>query len=64
VLVRDDGAVVVTLSGAEASSIAPFLLQQPERLDITIEGTTRPIPMADLSTRIVSFADHCTSWPR
>lgn len=64
VLVRQDGAVIVTLSGTEAALIAPFLLQQPEHLDITIEGTTRPVPMADLSTRIVSFADHCAGWPR
>ena len=36
----------------------------PEGLEITIAGTTRPVPMADIAERIVTFADHCQGWPR
>ncbi len=64
VLVRQDGAVMVTLAGEAATAVAGLLLQGSDRLDITIEGTTRPVPMTAVSTTIGAFAEHCAGWPR
>ncbi|MCC6736544.1 MAG: hypothetical protein IT534_10525 [Bauldia sp.] len=64
VLVRQDGAVVVALGRDAAAPLAPLFLAAPEGLEITIAGTTRPVPMADIAERIVTFADHCQGWPR
>ncbi len=64
VLVRMDGAVLVTLSGAGAASLAPFLLAPAERIDVTIAGTTRPVPFADMTVVVENFAARCAGWPQ
>lgn len=63
-LVRTDGAVLVTIVGEEAMPLAPALLIPAERIDITIAGITRPIPMADVTGDIESLAERCDGWPQ
>ena len=62
-LVRGDGAVLVELIGVAAAQIAPSLLIPADRIDVTIAGVTRSIPVEGLSDRAISLADGCRGWP-
>ena len=63
-LVRADGAVLATMEGATAAPLGPVLLEPAERVDISIAGTVRPVPLADVHADIVALADRCVAWPR
>lgn len=62
-LVRDDGAVLVELIGQTAALVAPFLLVPAERVDVTVAGVTKPIPLDGFSDRAISLAEGCEGWP-
>ena len=63
ILVRVDGAVLIELVGDAAAQIAPLLLIPSERLDITIAGETRAIPLEGVSDRAAILAGGCDRWP-
>ena len=63
-VVRGDGAVVVSIAGAAAHEAGQFLLKPAAELDITIAGVTRTLPMNGLAERAAALADGCGAWPQ
>lgn len=63
-LVRSDGAVLVTVIGEDAARLGPLYLQPFERIDITIGAETRPVPLAPAIDLVLSLAEGCDAWPR
>jgi hypothetical protein len=63
VRVRQDGAVLASITGAAAQPLAAPLLVPGDRVDIGIAGTTRSVPLTDLAERVQSLARRCASWP-
>ncbi len=63
-MVRGDGAVLAAIGGTAALPLGPALLGPAERIDITINGVVRPVPLAAAHDRLVNLADGCAAWPR
>lgn len=63
-LVRGDGAVLATIGGPQAVPLGPPLLGPAERIDITMAGTVRSVPLAAAHANLVTLADRCQAWPR
>jgi hypothetical protein len=62
-VIRNDGAVLASITGADAALLAPALLQPAERLDITIGGISASIEMTGFAERAAGLADRCGNWP-
>lgn len=62
-VIRGDGAVVVSLAGEAAFEAGQLLLEPAEELDITIAGITRTLPMDEIAERSAALADWCGAWP-
>lgn len=62
-LVRADGAVLVTVIGEDAAKLGPLYLRAFDRVDITIGEETRPVPLGAAVETIVSLAEGCDAWP-
>jgi hypothetical protein len=62
-LVRADGAVLVSLFGAAVEPLGPLLLRPADRVEITIAGETRPVPLDGVLDNLQSLADRCGAWP-
>jgi hypothetical protein len=62
-LARADGAVLVELIGEATVMVAPLLLVPADRVDVTVAGVTRPIPLESFSDRAITLADGCEGWP-
>lgn len=63
-MVRLDGAVLAAIGGPAALPLGPALLGPAERVDITIAGTVRSVPLAEARPDLVALADQCQAWPR
>ncbi len=63
VIVRGDGAVLISIEGADVAPIGRRLLLPAERVDITIGAVTRPVPLAGLLAEIDGLATRCGAWP-
>ena len=63
ILIRGDGAVLVSITGDQSAALGTALLQPAERLHITIGDLTAPIGLDGLSERAVNLADRCGAWP-
>jgi hypothetical protein len=61
--VRQDGAVVVLLADGAAAAVAPALEAGAGRVDVTIGGTTLPIPLETLAPLLDGFTQRCAAWP-
>lgn len=61
-LVRGDGAVLISIDGPAVSEVGRLLLEPADRLDITIAGITRTLPMAGVAERSKALADSCGAW--
>ncbi len=62
-IVRADGAAVISIAGAAADPIGRELLLLTERLDITIGDVTRPVPLDAAFGQLQSLAEGCAGWP-
>lgn len=62
-LVRSDGAVMVTVYGEEAVPLAAELLESAERIDVTIGAVTAPVTLDGFAEDIASLANRCDGWP-
>ncbi len=63
VIIRQDGAVLVSIVGANVAPLGRLLLLPFERLDITVAGITRPVPLEGLLEDLQALADRCGAWP-
>ncbi len=63
-MVRSDGAVLAAIGGPQALPLGPALLGPAERIDITMAGATRSVPLAVAHANLVTLADRCSAWPR
>ena len=64
VLVRGDGAVLVSITGEDALPLGRRLVLPAERVDVSIAGTTRPVPLGDVLERLQNLAARCEAWPQ
>jgi hypothetical protein len=62
-IVRADGAAVISIVGAAADPIGRELLLMTDRLDITIGAVTRPVPLDAAFGQLQTLAEGCTGWP-
>ncbi len=62
-VVRNDGAVIVSVTSPAVDTIGRLLLQPADRVDITVAGETRSVPLAGLSENAQRLADRCSAWP-
>ena len=62
-LVRGDGAVLVSIVGPEVDAAGRLLLEPAGRLDIIIAGITQTLPMDGISERAKTLAESCGAWP-
>lgn len=60
---RQDGAVILLLADAAAAAVAPGLAAGAGQVDVTIGGTTSPIPLETLAPLLASFTARCAAWP-
>jgi hypothetical protein len=63
-MVRLDGAVLAAIGGPAALPLGPALLGPAERIDITIAGTVRSVPLTEAREDLMALADRCQAWPR
>jgi hypothetical protein len=62
-LIRQDGAVLVSLSRDGAAAVAVALAAGADQAVATIGGVTRPVPLETLSPLLPGFAAACAGWP-
>jgi hypothetical protein len=62
-IVRADGAAIISIAGAAADPIGRELLLMTERLDITIGAVTRPVQLDNAFGQLQNLAAGCTGWP-
>lgn len=62
-ILREDGAVLVSIVPPAVDPIGRLLLQPADRLDITVAGETRSVPLVGLSENTQRLADRCSAWP-
>ena len=63
-VIRGDGAVVVSVAGEDVHEAGLLLLQPADHLDVTIAGVTRALPMEGIAERAQALADWCGMWPQ
>lgn len=63
-MVRLDGAVLAAIGGPAALPLGPALLGPAERIEITIVGAVRSVPLTEAHADLVALADRCPAWPR
>lgn len=63
-LVRGDGAVLISIVGPTVNEAGRLLLEPADRLDITIAGITQTLPMEGIAERSKMLADSCGAWPQ
>ncbi|MGD9739816.1 MAG: hypothetical protein AB7U48_10510, partial [Bauldia sp.] len=64
VVVRGDGAVLVSIAGPAAAPLGPAFLTPFDALTVTIGDVTLPVPVEGLGERLTALADRCPAWPR
>jgi hypothetical protein len=64
VVVRGDGAVLVSIAGAAAAPLGPAFLTPFEALTVTIGEVTLPVPVDGLGEKLATLAERCAAWPR
>jgi hypothetical protein len=64
VMVRGDGAVLVSLSGDQAAELGRQLLVPSDRVEVSIAGDTRTVTLAGALEKLQTLASRCTAWPR
>lgn len=62
-LIRADGAVLVSITGQQSIELGLALLHPAELLHITIGGITAPVQLDGLSERAIDLAARCGAWP-
>jgi hypothetical protein len=62
-VVRSDGAALISIAGTAADPLGRELLMMTERLDITIGEITRPVPLDIAFEQLQGLASGCTGWP-
>jgi len=62
-VIRADGTALVSIVGAAALPLGDELLVETERLDITIGGATRSVPLAQTLADLEALAARCDGWP-
>ena len=62
-LIRGDGAVLVSITGDQSAALGTALLRPADRLHITIGDLTAPVGLGGLSDRAVDLANRCGAWP-
>ena len=62
-LIRTDGAVLVTVVGDEATPLADLLLEPAERIDLTVGEVTAVVTLNDFIEEAQNMADRCDGWP-
>ncbi len=63
-VLRGDGAVVVSLTSPAVDPIGRLLLQPADRVDVTIAGETRSLPLDGVYENAQRLADRCSAWPQ
>jgi len=63
-LVRGDGAVLISIVGPAVNETGRRLLEPADRLDITIAGITQTLPMEGIAERSNELAESCGAWPQ
>lgn len=64
VVVRGDGAVLISIEGPAAAPLGPAFLEPFEALTVTVGDVTLPVPVDGLHERLMALADRCPAWPR
>ena len=63
-LVRGDGAVLISIVGRSVNETGRRLLEPADQLDITIAGITQTLPMEGIAERSKVLAESCGAWPQ
>ena len=63
-VLRGDGAILVSITSPAVDPVGRLLLQPAERLDITVAGETRPVSLDGVSEDVQRLADRCEAWPQ
>jgi hypothetical protein len=64
VVIRGDGAVLVSIAGPAAAPLGPAFLAPFDALTVTIGDVTLPVPVDGLGERLTTLANRCPGWPR